>query len=69
MENNSQLDKFFHFLQYEIAITRAELATIERHKHKTDPIPMLLWQYGFVSLEQLQQIWNWLENQTLVDIT
>lgn len=69
MENNLKIENFFHFLQHEIAIAPAELATIERHKHQTDPLPMLLWQYGFVSLEQLQQIWNWLEDQTLVDIS
>ncbi len=27
-------------------------------------LPMLLWQYGLVSLEQLQQIFDWLESQT-----
>jgi hypothetical protein len=69
MENNSQFDRFRKFLQYEIAVTNAELATIERQKHQDDPLPMLLWQYGFVSLEQLQRIWNWLETQTLSDFS
>lgn len=69
MENNSQFDRFIQFLQYEIAVTNAELATVDRHKRRDDPLPMLLWQYGFVSLEQLQQIWNWLENQPLSDIS
>ncbi|MGB5594193.1 MAG: DUF2949 domain-containing protein, partial [Crocosphaera sp.] len=27
------------------------------------PIPMLLWQYGLISLVQLQRIWDWLDAQ------
>jgi hypothetical protein len=26
-----------------------------------DPLPMILWQYGLVTLEQLDQIYDWLE--------
>jgi hypothetical protein len=25
------------------------------------PLPMILWQYGLVTLEQLEQIYDWME--------
>jgi hypothetical protein len=37
---------------------------IQRRTQASDPIPMLLWQYGFISIHQLQKIFDWLGNQT-----
>ncbi|NEP45145.1 MAG: DUF2949 domain-containing protein [Okeania sp. SIO2H7] len=61
--------RFVRFLKEELAISQASIAVAERastsEKQQTTPdtssLPMILWQYGLVSLEQLDKIFDWLE--------
>lgn len=54
--------RFMHFLQEDLAISSASLAVALRHREQDPgPLPMILWQYGLVTLEQLDQIYDWLE--------
>ncbi|MBU7586287.1 MAG: DUF2949 domain-containing protein [Nostoc sp. TH1S01] len=56
--------KFINFLHTELELTNADIAVALRHKKFDDaPLPMLLWQYGLVNLEQLEQILDWLDDQ------
>lgn len=64
MEYNSQLTEFTNFLQETLAISTDELAVVlQRRQRPSDPLPMLLWQYGLVSIEQLQLIFDWLDER------
>ncbi|MGB3694566.1 MAG: DUF2949 domain-containing protein [Spirulinaceae cyanobacterium] len=55
-------DKLINFLQDELAIGKAEIEVASRYgEQTTDSLPMSLWQYGLVSLEQLDKIFDWLE--------
>ncbi|MDJ0732124.1 MAG: DUF2949 domain-containing protein [Crocosphaera sp.] len=64
MENNLISTEFSQFLQQEIALSGDDLAVvINNQRQPGDPIPMLLWQYGLISLNQLQIIWDWLDAQ------
>ena len=64
MENNSISTEFTQFLQQELALSRDDLAVVIKNQRQPgDPIPMLLWQYGLISLAQLQRIWDWLDAQ------
>jgi hypothetical protein len=64
MENN--WTEFSQFLSEKLAIPSEDLAVVLRHqKQSSDPLPMLLWQYGLISLGQLQAIFDWLDNQIL----
>jgi Protein of unknown function (DUF2949) len=50
------------FLQEELALTPPSIAMALRYaKQDHGPLPMVLWQYGLVSLDQLNQILDWLE--------
>ncbi|NJR62497.1 MAG: DUF2949 domain-containing protein [Cyanobacteria bacterium CRU_2_1] len=61
MSSNTQL---IQFLQHELAVSPAEIDLLLRHpEHKYAPLPMLLWQYGLLSLSQLAQVFDWLEAQ------
>jgi hypothetical protein len=52
------------FLRNELAVTEAAIAVALKHQeYETDPLPMILWQYGLVSLEQLGRIFDWLSDQ------
>ncbi|BAW97407.1 hypothetical protein NIES970_23580 [[Synechococcus] sp. NIES-970] len=56
--------KFIHFLKEELAIPGESISVMERHRAKGSahhPLPMVLWQYGLVTLEQLDRIYEWLE--------
>lgn len=54
--------QLINFLQEELAISASSIA-LALHCYGRDPgpLPMILWQYGLISLEQLQQIFDWLE--------
>ncbi|HEY9600937.1 MAG TPA: DUF2949 domain-containing protein [Allocoleopsis sp.] len=56
------LQKLIYFLKDELAIPSASIDLAVRH-HLDTPnlIPMILWQYGLVTLEQLEKIFDWLE--------
>lgn len=57
------LQKLVGFLQDELAIPADSIALAIRH-HPTDTphlLPMVLWNYGLVTLEQLDLIFDWLE--------
>ena len=61
--------RLISFLQEDLAISPASIAVAERaggnqHRNRDrDPnsLPMILWQYGLVTLEQLNKIFDWLE--------
>ncbi len=58
----STSSRLIHFLQEELAISTASIAVALRHSEQDPgPLPMILWQYGLVTLEQLDQIYDWLE--------
>ncbi|MDJ0508764.1 MAG: DUF2949 domain-containing protein [Crocosphaera sp.] len=64
MENHSISTEFSQFLQQEMDLSRDDLAVVFNNRRQPcDPIPMLLWQYGLISLNQLQTIWDWLDAQ------
>ncbi|NEP16387.1 MAG: DUF2949 domain-containing protein [Leptolyngbya sp. SIO4C1] len=54
--------KLVSFLKDELLIAPTSIETALRHcEQDPGPLPMVLWQYGFVSLKQLEQIYDWLE--------
>jgi Protein of unknown function (DUF2949) len=60
--------RLIRFLQEDLAISPASIAVAERvggdekRQRDLDPnsLPMVLWQYGLVTLEQLDKIFDWL---------
>ena len=57
-----KLEQFIRFLQDELAISKAEVRlALRRSNHSISALPMILWQYGLVTIAQLDQIFDWLE--------
>ncbi|AFY38060.1 hypothetical protein Lepto7376_1726 [[Leptolyngbya] sp. PCC 7376] len=55
--------KFINFLREELSIPGESISVMDRHWQKNSslsPLPMVLWQYGLVTLEQLDLIYDWL---------
>jgi hypothetical protein len=55
---------FIQFLQQEMALSPSSVSLALRHLDGQSPhlLPIVLWQYGFVTLEQLGHIFDWLES-------
>lgn len=50
------------FLKWELSIPDSAIATALRHQEEdSNQLPMILWQYGLVTLKQLDQIFDWLQ--------
>jgi hypothetical protein len=72
MESNTKdvkktMSNFTHshlirFLQEELALPANSLAIAQRSvEQDRGPLPMILWQYGLITLEELDRIYDWLE--------
>ncbi|NJL89130.1 MAG: DUF2949 domain-containing protein [Coleofasciculaceae cyanobacterium SM2_1_6] len=58
----TRYSRLIKFLQEELSISKASIAMTLRHSEsEAAPLPMLLWQYGLVTLEQLERIYKWME--------
>ena len=54
------------FLQTELAIPAESISMALRQTTEAPSLlPMVLWQYGLVTLRQLEQIFDWLEDRPL----
>jgi hypothetical protein len=50
------------FLREEMAVPAAAIALALRHNEPApNMLPMILWQYGLITIEQLDRIFDWLE--------
>ncbi|MDB9314235.1 DUF2949 domain-containing protein [Spirulina sp. CS-785/01] len=60
--------RFLDFLREELALSQDSIAIAQRHfERHPSSFPMLLWQYGLITLEQLDRIFDWLENASHPD--
>ena len=58
----TKYSRFLKFLQEELSISDSSLAIAQRRREQDPgPLHMILWQYGLVTLEQLELIYDWLE--------
>lgn len=54
--------QFIKFLQEEINLSDNSITMAQRSvEQNSGLLPMVLWQYGLVTLEQLDKIYDWLE--------
>lgn len=59
---STRLSQLIRFLQEELLLPSSSVSLALRHpEHSSSLLPMILWQYGLVSLKQLERIYDWLE--------
>ncbi|MEA5468465.1 DUF2949 domain-containing protein [Spirulina sp. 06S082] len=59
--------RFIRFLHEELALPQDAIAIAQRYfERDSGSFPMILWQYGLISLEQLERIFDWLEESPLI---
>lgn len=62
MLGNSIYNNFIQFLQDDLAMSKDVLVIVKKTVEKNvEPVPMVLWKYGLVTLEELDRIYDWLE--------
>lgn len=62
MSETTTQARLIKFLREELAVPANAIAIALRHREQTSNlIPMILWQYGLITLEQLNQVFDWLE--------
>jgi hypothetical protein len=61
MSNGIQT-KLLNFLRDELALSSDSINLALKHvEQDPGPLPIVLWQYGLISIEQLSKIYDWLE--------
>lgn len=56
------------FLKEELSLSNDSIDTVQRAvEDNRAPIPMILWQYGLVTLDELDRIYDWLHSKTKFD--
>ena len=59
---STHFTKLVSFLQDDLAISASSMAIVlKQAEHNPGPLPMILWQYGLVTIEQLDQIYDWMD--------
>jgi hypothetical protein len=59
---STNYSRFIRFLQEELLLSPDSIAIAERTGGANDGhLPMILWQYGLVTIEELERIYDWLE--------
>ena len=54
--------RLIQFLKEELAVPEKAISIALRHQDPTtNQIPMILWQYGLITLEDLDKIFDWME--------
>lgn len=54
--------QLIEFLQDDLAISSSSIAIALKHSEQDPgPLPMILWKYGLITIEQLDRIFDWME--------
>ena len=54
--------RFLHYLKQDLGLSEAALALATRQQQPTTTeLPIVLWNYGLITLEELGQIFDWME--------
>ncbi|MBW4489548.1 MAG: DUF2949 domain-containing protein [Trichocoleus desertorum ATA4-8-CV12] len=57
-----RLTRLIKFLREELAVPAAAIAIGLRHREQDmSQLPMILWQYGLITLDQLNRVFDWME--------
>ena len=61
-DSSKATDKLIQFLRQDMAVSDEAIAMALRRTDTADNLlPMVLWQYGLITLEQLDQVFDWME--------
>lgn len=57
------------FLRRDLSVSERELSLVFRDPEASQvSLPMLLWKYGLITIDQLGQIFDWIEHQQICPV-
>jgi hypothetical protein len=60
--DSSSQTRLIDFLQTELAVPAAAIAlALRQYDSESGWLPIVLWQYGLITLQQLNQVFEWME--------
>lgn len=59
--STTTLNPLIRFLKDELLVPDSAVQVALRHPEHATQLPMILWQYGLITLEQLDRVFDWLE--------
>lgn len=60
--SSTNQNQLLQFLEEELSLSNDSIGLALRHvEHNPGPLPMVLWHYGLITLDQLSEIYDWLE--------
>ncbi|MEN9206854.1 MAG: DUF2949 domain-containing protein [Gloeomargarita sp. GMQP_bins_120] len=55
-------ERLIRFLQEELAVSAASIEmALRREDSGQGPLPIVLWRYGLISLDELDRVFAWLD--------
>ena len=58
----SKAIRLIKFLEHELAIPTTSIRlALRHHQQDVSQLPIVLWSYGLITLQQLDQVFDWLE--------
>jgi len=55
--------RLIHFLQEELSVPTAAISLALRQSGaESNSLPIILWQYGLITIQQLNQVFDWMES-------
>ncbi len=65
MSHRNYYQKLLNFLRQDLSLPDASLAiaekTVSKNLENSNHLSIVLWQYGLITLEELDRIFDWLE--------
>jgi len=62
MASSIAQSQLIRFLEDELAVPASAIAlALRRHESESSWLPIILWQYGLITLQQLNQVFEWME--------
>jgi hypothetical protein len=66
MNSDRRYVQLIEYLRSELVLSEEAIAVALKHPElEIAPLPMILWQYGLVTLDQLNTIFDWLSDRAL----
>lgn len=60
--SNVAYSRLLRFLEEDLSLSSDSIAIAQRSvDQNTGLLPMILWQYGLITIEELDRIYDWLE--------
>lgn len=57
-------EQLIDFIQQELKVEPEAIALAQRSVQFPVQLPVSLWQYGLITLDGVNHIWNWLESRS-----